>query len=193
MDSEAPHIHPQCYMLQELPEAVPEREKLWSMLDSAPDSFELDTLSPLERHLLAGLAYTTGSAVGSTPPSDETCRTAFIAPNHVGLSAGARAWSKHAPRSSSEEKGWWGSPRGPVSKINEDALQLFSKVVGNATWRNLHQLPHDVFVFELRVKEGYGMRWSQDRSSGSPPEQPWIFRGFVEPMMENGHEVGWRH
>lgn len=22
---------------------------------------------------------------------------------------------------------------------------------------------------------------------------PWVFRGFVEPMMDNGHEVGWRH
>lgn len=93
----------------------------------------------------------------------------------------------------------------------------------------------------MRVPEGYGMRWSQDRSSlALPPKEadltastplpmsetgyegevllilssfllllitgtepdpdqlkkfssPWIFRGFVEPMMENGHEVGWRH
>jgi hypothetical protein len=120
-----------------------------------------------------------------------------------------------------------------------------------ASWRNLHWLPHQVLVYEVRVPEGYGMRWSQDRSSvkatptstdvpgdsktialpvsvesakdveGSsirpaieqasalggldvsaedPPAGDssthapnWVFRGFVEPMMENGHEVGWRH
>lgn len=40
------------------------------------------------------------------------------------------------------------------------------------------------------------MRWSQDRSGaqGNEEEMPeWSFRGFVEPMMEGGHEVGWRH
>jgi hypothetical protein len=30
-----------------------------------------------------------------------------------------------------------------------------------------------------------------DDSSTHAPN--WVFRGFVEPMMENGHEVGWRH
>jgi hypothetical protein len=135
-----------------------------------------------------------------------------------------------------------------------------------ATWRNLHWLPHAVLVYEVRVPEGYGMRWSQDRSalvdvgdtasalappehpagegaqvvatppqpdtrpeditsasappepdavspttkepalptdapldapappaSATPAEPPWLFRGLVEPMMPNGHEVHWRH
>jgi hypothetical protein len=141
-----------------------------------------------------------------------------------------------------------------------------------ATWRNLHWLPHAVLVYEVRVPEGYGMRWSQDRSalvtgedvggtaseasasappespaaegaqtvaasppvntrpevitsacatpepdavspstkesalptdapldapappaSAAPAEPPWLFRGLVEPMMPNGHEVHWRH
>jgi hypothetical protein len=88
--------------------------------------------------------------------------------------------------------------------------------VDGATWRNLHWLPHRVLVYEARVREGYGMRWAQDRSrvpdaavgpdadaadhadaAGDTGDEtaapPWIFRGFVEPMMENGHEVGWRH
>lgn len=108
-----------------------------------------------------------------------------------------------------------------------------------------------VLAYEIRVPEGYGMRWAQDRANFkqrtqpyaegalealiqniidtlrseaksehgecqatifSEPEAllpspeassigpvtptvivPWIFRGFVEPMMEGGHEVGWRH
>jgi hypothetical protein len=75
--------------------------------------------------------------------------------------------------------------------------------VDGTTWRNLHWLPHQVLVYEARVLEGYGMRWAQDRSrvpdAGAVADAdeavapPWIFRGFVEPMMENGHDVGWRH
>ncbi|EKM58750.1 uncharacterized protein PHACADRAFT_86202 [Phanerochaete carnosa HHB-10118-sp] len=174
-------------------------------------------------HLLHGLAYTAGSALGSTPPTQEQCLSAFLVPNKVGLTAGARAWSKHAHRSGGsadsvvddQEKdrkaapsGWWGTPRGPIAGINEHALVLFRKIMGDASWRNLHWLPHGVLVYEVRVPEGYGMRWAQDLS-GLLDEQdrtrvrveceervkgrPWIFRGFVEPMMENGHEVGWRH
>jgi hypothetical protein len=69
-----------------------------------------------------------------------------------------------------------------------------------ASWRNLHMLPHDILAYEMRVPEGYGMRWSQDRSSPKEGEdkeaaldRAWIFRGFIEPMIENGHEIGWRH
>ena len=31
---------------------------------------------------------------------------------------------------------------------------------------------------------GYGVRWTADGRE---------FRGFLEPQMVNGHEVGWRH
>ncbi|KAF6752814.1 hypothetical protein DFP72DRAFT_903692 [Ephemerocybe angulata] len=91
-----------------------------------------------------------------------------------------------------------GRPSGPVQGINERTLKLFWKIVEGATWRNLHWLPHQVLVYEVRVEDGYGMRWSQDQNATLDGEvndsvKPWIFRGFVEPMMENGHEVGWRH
>jgi hypothetical protein len=44
-------------------------------------------------------------------------------------------------------------------------------------------LPHNVSIIELRIKEGYGIRW----------ETTGAFRGFLEPQMENGHEKGWKH
>ena len=96
-------------------------------------------------------------------------------------------------------EGWWGKPSGPVAGINEKALTLFWRIVEGATWRNLHWLPHQVLVYEMRVEEGYGMRWYQDQGRGGVggvvevEDIPWTFRGFVEPMMEGGHEVGWRH
>ncbi|TCD62488.1 hypothetical protein EIP91_006809 [Steccherinum ochraceum] len=228
---------PRCEGMSEHPNAAHERDRFRQGLLTP-------TSSPLATHLSHGLAYTVGSALGSTPPSQETCLQSFLSTNSVGLTAGARAWSKHAHRSgsgsgnnttegsesdqaaSAKSKGWWGSPSGPVTRINDRALELFWRVMKDATWRNLHWLPHSVLVYEVRVLEGYGMRWSQDRSVASSLRsnaekqdsvankdgqdeiglsdpsgedermldgRPWIFRGFVEPMMENGHECGWRH
>ena len=185
-------------------------------LNAALASGEALADDPLTTHLANGLAYTIGSALGCPPPPSSDCLAAFLVPNSAGLTAGARAWSKHAHRSSSgatsateADQGWWGAPRGSVATINERARALYEKVVPVATWRNLHWLPHQVLVYEVRVEEGYGMRWSQDLhglvdGTAKVPvvdparvdelkERPWVFRGFLEPMMENGHEVGWRH
>lgn len=197
-------MDPRCHGMEELPIAVSERARVFELLQSGAID-EPSLRSPLSVHLSHGLAYTVGSALGATPPSVETCLAAFLVPNKAGLTAGARAWSKHSHRSLPQDEGeddrgrreasagWWGSPAGPVGVINEKALGLFHKVMDNATWRNLHWLPQRVLVYEVRVLEGYGMRWSQDQSDNGEEEKPWSFRGFVEPMMENGHEVGWRH
>jgi hypothetical protein len=269
---------PRCFGMSELLTA----SSLRAQLASSPSSL----LPAIAHHLRQGLALTTGSACGETAPNNEHCLAGFVEPNRVGLTAGGRAWQKHAHRSGTTDKasmGWWGVAHGSVSTINAKSLELFHKVrtsnispvwflqltrrmaqvMDNASWRNLHWLPHTVLVYEARVQEGYGMRWSQDRSaftvataneesvpvasshettSGSgeaqrepltymmdsdaptekarhlPPEKlvhptqdcsesgshegpnadstlqpPWIFRGFVEPMMENGHETRWRH
>lgn len=173
--------------MQEMPEAASERARLLS----DPRLHE-QTTTPLARHILHGLAYTVGSALGLDPPTAEQCRVAYLIPNKAGLTAGARAWSKHARRSldapSSDDTlagvqsmGWWGTPSGPVAKINAGALSLLDRVTENASWRNLHWLPHQVLVYELRVEEGYGMRWSQYRGGHTPA--PWVFRGFVEPAV----------
>ncbi|KIY64486.1 hypothetical protein CYLTODRAFT_425156 [Cylindrobasidium torrendii FP15055 ss-10] len=176
--------------ISELPDAATKRENLAAVFDTEP---------LLAKHLSLGMAYTVGSAVGEDPPTIELCLEAFQKPNKAGveLTTGARAWSKHAARALAED-GWWGRPSGPVAGINAKALELFYKVMDHATWRNLHWLPHQILVYEARVFEGYGMRWSRDCAKSEGGEQdesphPWVFRGFVEPMMENGHEIGWRH
>ncbi|KAJ7777139.1 hypothetical protein B0H16DRAFT_1504444 [Mycena metata] len=205
VESAQPILGPYCFGMEEHPSASIERAKLQALPSRADGELALD---PLALHLSLGLAYTVGSAIGTHPPSTESCLAAFVLPNGVGLSAGARAWSKHAHRSQPQDAsedarktaessaGWWGRPFGPQAVLNERALALFWKVMNSATWRNLHWLPHQILVYEVRVAEGYGMRWSQDRSGAQGDEHritAWTFRGFVEPMMEGGHEVGWRH
>ncbi|KAG6909977.1 hypothetical protein DXG01_013977 [Tephrocybe rancida] len=201
---------PRCFGMQELPEAVSERLKVSELLASGSIHTSSSANTPLFAHLSHGLAYTVGSALGSTPPTTEMCLSAFLVLNKAGLTVGARAWSKHSHRSQPSpgseasarretSSGWWGSPSGPVSVINERAIALFWKVMNSATWRNLHWLPHQVLVYEARVLEGYGMRWSLDEKNhtesdaDTEKERLWAFRGFLEPQMKNGHEIGWRH
>lgn len=188
---------PRCHNMQELPEAAEERARVQDLL-SRGDQPALEAeirANPLSKHLLHGLAYTVGSAIGADPPNRQECLSAFTASaSNSGLTAGAKAWSKHAHRSGNADTGggWWGGqPKGPVGLINERALALFDRVMDNATWQNLHWSPHRVLVYEVRVETGYGMRWV--RAVGGCVDSRWMLRGFVEPMMENGHQVGWRH
>ena len=107
-----------------------------------------------------------------------------------------RALSKH---SHSSIEGFWGSRVGSESTKNNLALNILYKLLNNCIWINIHQMSgiHDKeFIVELRVKEGYGARWIcqlQDNNQGHLDELDIKFRGFVEPMMANGHEIGWKH
>lgn len=217
-----PLSNPTCFNMQELPTASEERAKISRILELLKTSRPLNedeaqmTATPLFKYLSSGLALTTGSALDSLPPTMAQCLEAYQLCNVTGLSAGARAWTKHAHRSqelhpaevskkSKGEAGWWGRAEGTRAVLNEKSLELFWKIANTTSWRNLHWLPHKVLVYEMREPEGYGMRWSQDHSvkEGEDGEEgkenytamdrPWTFRGFVEPMIQNGHEIGWRH
>ncbi|KAK6187244.1 hypothetical protein SNE40_005311 [Patella caerulea] len=98
------------------------------------------------------------------------------------LWVGSRALAKHYHRD--EGHSWWGNSTGTESEKNAYALSIVNRILDGATWINIHWLPHDVFVIEAREEKGYGARWTADGTS---------FRGFLEPQMVDGHEVGWRH
>lgn len=90
---------PTCDGLAELPAAAEERAELNKILGPDPLSMDdIPRLRPIERYIARGLALTTGSAIEETPPSDEECLNAFLVTNSHGLTVGARAWTKHAPR-----------------------------------------------------------------------------------------------
>lgn len=114
---------------------------------------------------------------------------------------------------------YFGIVKGPPSTQNEQATQIVKKMLHEAIWINIHSfsgsLSHiDSYkvsdkqrsirrdsirnktenppVLEIRVPEGYGARWSANWSDPMNPTNV-QFRGFLEPMMENGHENRWRH
>ncbi|KAL5474009.1 hypothetical protein EMCRGX_G028579 [Ephydatia muelleri] len=132
---------------------------------------------------LLGVRQTVGSA-DLLPPPRETLLSTFNALHSPPskLTVGARALAKHHHRDDTAH--WWGDSTGTDLVKNQHAMEVVSKVMDNAVWINIHGLPHDVKVIEMRTIEGYGARWLYNGTE---------FRGFLEPQMEGGHEARWRH
>ena len=132
---------------------------------------------------LLNIRWTQGS-IDSFPPPMSTLVASFNNKHNpnANLTVGARALSKHCHRDMTSE--WWGSCVGSEQAKNEHANTILMQILGDASWINIHLLPHDLKVIEVRCCEGYGARWSHDGTA---------FRGFLEPQMEDGHATGWRH
>ncbi|XP_073222992.1 uncharacterized protein [Cicer arietinum] len=111
---------------------------------------------------LLGLMHTTGTIPNALPPPRSTLLASFNSPcnpNENALTHGARALAKHACRSSS---GYWGSLVGNDSNKNRLAVDVINKLIAHCCWMNIHTVPPHGVVFEIRVADGYGARWSED-------------------------------
>ena len=137
------------------------------------------------------------------------------------LTVAAKARSKHAPRAI-EETSFFGVARGPVVQQNQEAKDLVGKLLENCVWINCHVFgglaktktiddgtngnDFSSWVVEIREEQGYGARWRVEEcghdatkkhdlanESGNYPSTALIFRGFLEPQMEDGHGRRWRH
>ncbi|XP_022801814.1 uncharacterized protein LOC111339424 [Stylophora pistillata] len=171
-------------------------EKIWLLLSSLNDSWteisdkeKCQQFSSILKFLgvrglldLLNIRRTQGS-VDIFPSPVEVLIESFNKKHrpNANLTVGARALSKHCHRDSSE---WWGVCAGSEQVKNEHANTVVMRILEDASWINIHCLPHGLKVIEVRCIEGYGARWSYDGK---------VFRGFLEPQMEDGHAVGWKH
>eukprot|EP00898_Chlorokybus_atmophyticus_P004784 jgi/Chlat1/5306/Chrsp35S05251 len=105
--------------------------------------------------------HTMGTVMHCSPPPRAVLLASFNQVHHPPnkLTVGAKAWTKHTHRSSDQ---WWGVSTGTDLEKNARAKAVVLNLVDNAVWMNTHLLPHDVEVYEVRVTEGYGARWSAD-------------------------------
>ncbi|KAL6662336.1 hypothetical protein ACP70R_000195 [Stipagrostis hirtigluma subsp. patula] len=134
---------------------------------------------------LLGMAKTEGTVPDGLPPP----RSALISscmklhqPHVKGcsLTDAARALAKHVHRSTKE---WWGGFNGNSNK-NQLAYEAIDCLLRDYCWMNVHLTQPHGPVFEIRVRDGYGARWSQDGSK---------FIGFLEPYTPEGFSKGWKH
>nr|XP_019703481.1 uncharacterized protein LOC105038613 isoform X1 [Elaeis guineensis] len=135
---------------------------------------------------LLGMTHTVGTVPDALPPPRSFLISSSMNPHRpnvkgCSLTDAARALAKHVNRSSD---GWWGDFNGSDSKKNMRALEVINRLLINCCWMNVHLIqPYDC-VFEIRVREGYGARWSKYGSK---------FIGFLEPYTEEGFAKGWKH
>ena len=150
------------------------RMLLWP--DQQAAASVLDALGPWGVLALLRCRRTAGTLM-LAPPSPQTLLSAFAAPHSAAkgaqLSVGGRALMKHATRSANSF--WGGGISGNDAAKSARALKCLGRVFREACWLNLHEGTGAEMggVFEMRVVEGYGMRWSADGKR---------FRGFVEPQ-----------
>ncbi|ELU15712.1 hypothetical protein CAPTEDRAFT_201130 [Capitella teleta] len=115
---------------------------------------------------LLGLRKTVGS-IDAWPPARSRLEETFNAKHKYILS---ERWSEGVVESTAIEM---------RLLLGGDTAQ------DNQESQNLKITPqHDQRILEVRQENGYGARWSADGRH---------FRGFLEPQMVDGHDVGWRH
>ncbi|XP_048332696.2 uncharacterized protein LOC107422004 isoform X5 [Ziziphus jujuba] len=115
---------------------------------------------------LLGLTSTKGTIESALPPPRSILFSSFMLPHKPvvtssTLTHGARALAKHVHRSSDK---FWGAFVGSDSNKNKLALDVIIHLVTNCCWLNVHIVPPHGEVFEIRVADGYGARWSKDGS-----------------------------
>lgn len=115
--------------------------------------------------MLSGLRRTPGS-LSCLRPSIQVLITAFqqLHNRSPTLTTGARALSKHFHRAAGGA-GFWGSLSGGDAKKNSLAVVKLWEILYAACWINIHCLPHEEVVLEVRRSDGYGARWSLGRTT----------------------------
>lgn len=211
---------PICNGIHELSYAETERSYLNNLLPTSTQASLLyHAQDVLQMHILQGLAVTAGSALGELAPDRQECWRLFRTPTikrdsqTVQMHVGGKAFTKHSHRASD---GWsvtrssppvltaqgsdiavrilghrWGQSLGPPAQKNALAESAFNRIWDSCTWRNLFWLPHRILAYEVRVEEGYGLRFQKDTKASQGGE--WCFRGLVEPVDAGGHDAKWRH
>ena len=163
-------------------------ENLTKIIKSNNNEFNFNLLNniltPRNILTLLGIRETTGSLNNYLPIDKNILINSFnnLHSPKSKLTVGARALTKHSHRSITDN--FWPDQNGKEQEKNDKANKILEKILNECVWINIHGLPHDVGIIEIRVEKGYGMRWEINNN---------FFRGFLEPQMENGHEKGWIH
>ena len=131
-----------------------------------------------------GIRRTKGSIDNYIPLDEDILINKFKELNNPKskLTVGAKALCKHSHRSVTES--FWPGQGGKEIEKNENAEKMLNLFLNECVWINIHLLPHNLIIIELRIDKGYGIRWQINDG---------MFRGFLEPQMEDGHEKGWIH
>ena len=92
----------------------------------------------------------------AVPPLRETLLEACQQPFNSEITIAQRAWEKHAGRMDDE---FWGEIKGNNTQKQEKVMEKITYILDNRTWWNVFFHYKHELVFEVREKEGHGIRW----------------------------------
>lgn len=84
----------------------------------------------------------------------ESCRKPF----NEEVSMAQRSWEKHVGRMDDQ---FWGEIKGNNKEKQQKVMEKITYIIKNKTWWNVFYHYKHELVYEIREKDGHGIRWSQ--------------------------------
>ncbi|WP_281232499.1 hypothetical protein [Flavobacterium gelatinilyticum] len=106
------------------------------------------------------------------PPTKEILLESCFEPFNKEISIAARAWEKHVGR---KKDSIFGEIKGNTIQKKEKVEKLLHYIIMHKTWWNIFYHYKHGLVYEIRVQNGQGLRWSGDGKK---------FIGFLEDFLE---------
>ncbi|BAP29960.1 uncharacterized protein CHSO_0923 [Chryseobacterium sp. StRB126] len=94
----------------------------------------------------------------AVPPLNSVLIEACQEPFNEEITIAQRAWEKHTGRMNDDD--FWGEVKGNNQQKQEKVMQKIQYILENKTWWNVFFHYKHELVFEVREKEGHGIRWS---------------------------------
>ena len=94
----------------------------------------------------------------AVPPLTSVLIEACQKPFNEEITIAQRAWEKHTGRMNDDD--FWGEVKGNNKQKQEKVMQKIRYILENKTWWNVFFHYKHELVFEVREKEGHGIRWS---------------------------------
>jgi len=91
------------------------------------------------------------------PPLKEMLIEACEKPFNHEVTIAQRAWEKHVGRM---EDQFWGEVNGNNQQKQQIVMEKINYILDNKTWWNIFYHYKHELVFEVREKDGHGIRWS---------------------------------
>lgn len=91
------------------------------------------------------------------PPLRKTLIEACQKPFNEEITIAQRAWEKHVGRMDDQ---FWGEVKGNNQQKQEKVMEKINFILDNKTWWNVFFHYKHELVFEVREKDGHGIRWS---------------------------------
>lgn len=148
--------------------------------DNNSDELKTNLIHALEKTsfeiilLILGQRLTSTSRRDETgiPPLREILLESCFKPFNKEISIAVRAWEKHVGR---KKESIFGEIKGNAIQKKENVEKLIHYIINHKTWWNIFYHYKHGLVYEVRVQNGQGLRWSADGKQ---------FIGFLEDFLE---------